>query len=783
MKKYFILLLLIIGAVNSYSQEYKVFGKIYDAKTNKTLDYVTVKVVDTTFGTAADKNGSYFIRLTAGPHKLIFSFIGYFTDTTDVFIESTDIERNIYLKPSEIMTDVIEVLGEDPAYDIIRKAINYKKSFKLKLNEYHYNAYTKYVIRSNQSPITADSATTEKYPIIAILESETEGYFKKPDKYKEIVKSKRETANINRGFAIPFIVNFYDESLDLGETKITGPLADDALSYYSYKLLGITSIDSTKVYKIEVDGSGLYPMFDGKVYIADSTFALMKVDLSVNESGKPTAIDELNFKQKFSSYEDKNNNRFWLPTDIQIYAEGSIAGLLGFTGDVFTIVSNYELNKKTPPGIFDEFAIQVLPNAKKDSTYWKDHSLVKSNNEEQRAYGLIEKKSNQNNNRVRLSLTSLRIGKNITSYPLNYFHYNRVEGSHLQFNLSFSGKSRRLRGDSYFGYGFSDKKSKYEVNLRGALGRDRSTRIEASFFKRLQPLSFNMTGIYSAYNSLMSLFDKQDLLDYYYASGYSLKVSRFFLPQIRVSLMYHQEEQSTAFKNTDYSFRKSDQPFRINPQINDGFQRLIGIGFLLDPNKYKFIDYGDGDISRFTETDFPTLELSFDYSPKKLNSTYEYRKFHALLSGENYINRFFNVSYEAGITYHSGSVPVQSLISFNSVNGVLKNDFSFHTIGYREYLGDRLYYVSVENDFGSLPKLPILKKMHLIGFFNAGKSEISNSSLSILPVGTFEQTKNIFLEAGFGLSEILDIFRADFAWRLNNRKDGRNFNFSITSGF
>ena len=47
--------------------------------------------------------------------------------------------------------------------------------------------------------------------ILGILESETIGYFKKPDLEKQIIKSKRETANITRGFAIPLIVNFYDE--------------------------------------------------------------------------------------------------------------------------------------------------------------------------------------------------------------------------------------------------------------------------------------------------------------------------------------------------------------------------------------------------------------------------------------------------------------------------------------------------------------------------------------------------------------------------------------------
>lgn len=764
------------------SQERKVFGKVYSAKSNSYLDYVTVKVADTSYGTTADKDGNYFIRLQPGAHKLIFSYIGYFTDTNDVFIENADIHRDVYLRPSEIMTDVIEVIGEDPAYDIIRKAIKYKKLFREKLNEYHYDAYTKYVFRSNQSPISSDSLSKEKYPIIAILESETEGYFRKPDLYKEIVKSKRETANINRGFAIPYIVNFYDESLDLGQSKITGPLADDALDYYSYKLLGTTAIDSTRVYKIQVDGSGLYPMFEGKIFIADSTFALMKVDLSVNEAAKPTAIDELSFKQKFSAYTDNSNNKFWMPTDVEIYGEGGLAGLFMFTGDVFTIISNYELNKRAPRGVFDEFAVKVLPGAKKDSAYWNEHQLVKSTGEEQRAFDKIEKKSIERKKEFRLSLSTVKIGEHFNSYPLSFYRYNRVEGSHLRFDLDYSSTNRRLRADSYFGYGFSDKKTKYELNIRAALGKDRNTRIEAGIFKRLQPLSFNVDGLFSLYNSLMGLFDKQDLYDYYYASGVELKASKYLIPQIRVSLKYNEEKQSTAYKNTDFSIRKKDQPFRENPPVNDAFQRLVGMGLTLDPNKYKFIDYGDGEVSRFTETDYPELQIGVDYSSKKLGSTYEFKKFFASISGDHYFNRFLNIDYKAEAIYFTGDVPVQTLAYFNAFNGNLRSDFAFRTMYYREYLGDRLYYASLENDFGNIfpLKSKFLGKLHLIGFINAGRSMVSSNSLQLNPQGTGFETDKTYLESGFGIGGIFDLLRVDFAWRLNNRHDGRNFNFSIS---
>ena len=219
------------------------------------------------------------------------------------------------------MTDVIEVLGEDPAIEIIRKAIEYKKKFKEKMNTYDFDAYTKYVIRSNFSSVEEknDSVKSDKEQILALMESETKNYFKKPDEFKTVVVSRRESANTLQGIAIPYIVNFYDEYVDLGEAKVLSPLADNALDHYDYKLLGTTSIDSNIVYRIEVIDEGLSPLFRGKIYIADSTYELMKADLSTNELVNLTVIDSLNFRQKFSVYTDEAKNKFSLQALLQVF--------------------------------------------------------------------------------------------------------------------------------------------------------------------------------------------------------------------------------------------------------------------------------------------------------------------------------------------------------------------------------------------------------------------------------------------------------------------------------
>ena len=656
MKIFFLKLIPLLFAMLSgicIAQTYEVSGTIADLKTNKPLEYVTVKVADTAFGTTAGKDGKYFIRLNLGSYKLIFSYIGYFTDTSYIYVEDKNMERNIFLKPSELMTEQIDVYGEDPAYDIIRQAIKYKKKFKETLNEYEYDAFSKFVIRSNRSDIPEkdipkDTTGKNKIPIFGILESETKGYFKKPDMEKQIVTAKKETANITRGFALPLIVNFYDEEIDFGEFNIPTPLADDAFDNYEYRLKGTTSIDSLRIFKIDViNSTESRPLLAGTVYIADSLFALMQVDLKTNDAAKPLGINKVNFKQKFSSFSDtKNTNtNYWMPTDVQIFADGSFAGIIKFEAEVFSIVSHYELNKPAPKGIFDEFVIKVLPDAVKDSSYWRNKELIKNTTEEKKAYKIIDKETKKKENSIAFGLTTLNYGRTISSTPLNYYRFNRVEGNALYFDLNYRKKLNRINAESELGYGFSDKKLKYNVEYTQRFLNDRRLVINASVFRKLQPLSLqDLIGISEFYNTLKSLFDKKDNLDYYYSSGYSLGVNYKLIPQIAGGINFRQEKQSTAYKNTDFSFRKKDVEFIANPEINDAFMRMVSFNLNIDPNNYDAIDWGDGDISRFRNTNLPILRLGFGYSGKELfNSTYENRKFIANLIGRNYFNNYINI--------------------------------------------------------------------------------------------------------------------------------------------
>ncbi len=784
-KVFLILITTLLLCINiGNSQTYKLTGKIKDIKTDKPLSFATVKILDTAYGTTSDQNGEYIIKLKSGYYRAVYSYIGYFSDTANIYIEDKNEERNIFLKPTEFFTEEIEVFGEDPAYDIIRKAIKYKKLFKSQLNEYDYDAYSKFVIRTNLNPTSEKDTTTDdtKLKIFGILESETKGYFKKPDLEKQIVKSKKETANIQKGFAIPLIVNFYDEDVDLNDAKIPGPLADDAFDNYEYKLINITSIDSIKIYKINViNTSNIVPQFSGHIYIIDSIFALMKVLLKTNDAGLPRGLDNIEFIQKFTSYQDKNKKNFWMPTDVEIFADGSFLGLVKFKGEVFTIVSNYNLNEKAPPGTFDDIIVKILPDAsKKDSIYWVKNQLIKNTEEEKITFEKIAKEEERKSKTINIGIGGLRYGKDLNINLFDLYSFNRVSGNQIELNLKYNKDFGKYNIETFLGYGFGDKKMKYDFSAGLRLLNDKSLQANARVFD-------NLFGIFTSRNkdsrkldnNFYTLFYKKDKYNYYYGKGFSINLRKSLIPQLRIGVNYFEEKQITAYKNSDYSIFKKSLFYPENPIISDAFKRTIGFELRIDPNKYYGIDWGDGEISRFRNTSYPRITLKFDYSGKSLNSTFENRRYSFNFYGQNKLNSFINLKYRIGGVYINGFVPYQDLAYLPTHISPETENMSFIVSDYNEYLGDKIIFANLENNFGRIlwGNVPYIKNLDLIGFFNTGKTDISNSnalSLSNYPFQT-STTDGLFMEGGFAIDRILEIARINFGWRLNKFKQGKNF--------
>jgi len=114
------------------------FRKITD-ENNEAIPYVSVYLAGTTQGATSNKDGKYSIELS--PETGIgFQYIGYKIHSEILEIESAEqkIILNIKMEPQpyQIAEVTVNANAEDPAYEIMRKAIKMRKYYKEQVQSY-----------------------------------------------------------------------------------------------------------------------------------------------------------------------------------------------------------------------------------------------------------------------------------------------------------------------------------------------------------------------------------------------------------------------------------------------------------------------------------------------------------------------------------------------------------------------------------------------------------------------------------------------------------------------
>ena len=293
-------------------------GQIFDRETGEALPFATVQVIGTGKSTSANNDGRYRIVCNAGQQILKVSHIGYYSTIDTVEVTDKGAVRDIRLLKSIIVgqTQVVYDRQYDRAQEIIIEAIARKKEILERLGDYRYNSYTKMVIR--------DLGKEDSTKIMVITETQAQSFWERPDKYKEIIIARKQSANLAAAdnlVSIGELLNFNKNRLDIGSYSVVSPVADDALGYYNYYLLDSTSIDNHKVYKLEAEPKNQADaLVAGYVFIADSTFDVVDVDLGFNEGVRMPFVKNLHYRQRVAQFE----NQYWMPIELRFTADVEI---------------------------------------------------------------------------------------------------------------------------------------------------------------------------------------------------------------------------------------------------------------------------------------------------------------------------------------------------------------------------------------------------------------------------------------------------------------------------
>ncbi|NOX66332.1 MAG: carboxypeptidase-like regulatory domain-containing protein [Chlorobi bacterium] len=787
-----------------YGQGYTITGTITDRENKRPLSFANIRVDSSNIGTSANIDGTYVLKLKKGNYKLIASYIGYKSDTINLSV-NMDIPINFKLLRTSIKLGEVTVLpSENPALEIIKRAIKTKNIRNKKLNSYEFNAYTKGIIKTTSDISTSDNSVgmglaikdTADLKITGLFENESKGYFKKPDNYKEEITAQKQSANfpssINLLTGGRMIQNFYSDDIEFFGRPILSPIADNALDFYYYRILDTIAYNNTPVFKIHFEPDDKSdPGFYGTLFITDSTFNLIKVDVNLNDAANPGGIfKRVNVIQQYLAYDEN----IYMPIDYRLFVKGNVLGMAKFGFEVNSVLYDYKINNKIDDNFFDMVVLKVMPEAdKKDSTFWKLNQKIPNTLEEVEAYKRIDSVEALPRtfwNRFSWFSTKVWISDDFyTNGTLNLYHYNKVEGSALNLDLYYNDSyNKRFSTSLEADYGFSDKKFKWDFNGEYLLGEYRTTKVSLNVYDRLGILFKESDEYGNLISTLTSLFGHYDFRNYFYSKGVDFKLSGAVFPILDLGVGFTNRTDKNAKVNTEYSFFAKDKMFSPNTVIYEG--KIVAVSGTFKLDFRKFIENGYFRRRTSLGKSYFTLDGEVVISNKsKMTSNLDFQIYK--LNFWAHINSFRSTSFEiyAKGIHSNGPIPYQLMTALPGNITALGKDFTFRTVGIASYIGDRVYTITTQYRFNDeifkMLKIPFLKdaSLKLDAYFNVAWLSTSDESKKL----NYKSYDNIFpefieplYEIGFGIGHVLLPIKLEFTWRLNH-KEGNSFVIAINS--
>ena len=813
MKLILTLFLFTLSGFSAFCQQVTLSGKITDAH-NKPIPFSSVYVKNTTIGTSANSDGEYTLQLKPGTYEVRYGSVGYKQENRVVQL-TADKQVNIALQTESYqLTDVaISATGENPAYAIIRKAIKKRKQHLEEVKAYNCDVYIKGVQKLLAAPkkfigIDIQKATSEagldsnRRGIIYLSESQSKYSFEQPDRvHEEMISSK--VSGSNRAFsynrASDMEINFYKniQILEgLSNRPVISPIADNALFYYKYKLVGKTVENGETIDKIRaIPKRGYDACFQGDIYILEDSWRIYGLNLFITKAQNINFVDTLRFSEQFFPV----GKTAWMPSSIKFEFVGGIFSFK-FGGYYISVYKNYDINPVFTKNEFNEVLRITKDTNKKDSVFWENERPVPLTDEEKTDYKNKAVLARKRESKPYLDSLDKVNNKFNTTALLSGYHYrdrykheylnldplltavkfNTVQGFDINYGGSFSKRidtlnNRYLVLGAKAGYGFSDQKftgSIYAVLPVSSFTLGFKAGSEVVDLNGDDPIS-------PLVNTFYSLFEKENYEKLYQKRYVSVSADKRITGGWLASASAEWADRTWLPNSTSYSFFNpgnktytSNNPFSPNEDVplfseNQSFKITFRTSYDFS-DKYETFPTG----RRYLPSPYPTIGVNYTTGIKGI-----------LGSDVNYDLVSADVS-KSGI---NAGVLGQS--SFYVGAGKFLNNNNLYYVDYKQFLGNQvLFYKSGINSFlllnyynfstykeyieghfeqnfsgFILNKIPLIRKLKLQEIVDA--NYLSTSSL-----------KN-YTELGFGVQYLN--FRLIYGRSFNS---GSNINSAIRLG-
>lgn len=581
------------------------------SSTGDTLPYATIYIEGTTNGTTSNADGFFEIEVLDEEAVLVAQYVGFKTEKKLVNKSDLPLRLDFVLEVESVNITEITIAAdaEDPAYGIIRKAIQKRDYYKDIIPEYTSDLYIKGLVRFVESPDKfmgqeigdmGGVLDTAGSGIVYLSESRSKLYFKAPGKIKEEmyaskVSGELEGISFNQFSSANF--NFYYEHFSFGRSLIT-PLADNALRHYNYKLLGTTyDTDGRLLNKIKVSPKGENtPGMFGTLYIIEDSWNIHSLDLGfTGKSAKEPIFDTIRIRQHYVLL--KEPDQWGMLSQVVDFSMGTFGFKLG--GAFSYIFNDYEIQPNFTEKTFGNEVFRIEEGADmQDTNYWREIRPIPLTKAEALDYtkkdslrGIWESKSfmdsvDRESNKFNLMDIASgytyrnsykRFSVNVQS-PLSTYRFNPVEGSVLSSGIGFRSENKKETKYWEIGtdvsYGFADKKLKGELKIerkfnslhQGYLGLEAGRRYAQ----------------YDAYNPVMpmintyaSLLYKRNYLKLYQKDFLRLSYQRELVNSLYLWAETSYSDNRVLENQSDYSWFKKSRTYESNHPL--GFTDITPI--------------------------------------------------------------------------------------------------------------------------------------------------------------------------------------------------------------
>lgn len=365
-------------------------------KNGVVLPFSSILVKGTTQGVSANSKGVYSISLEPGDYTIVCQYIGYSTLEKKIKLGKVDelIDFELEEQQYNLKEVIVKSAGEDPAYAIIRKAIEKRVEHLKEVKSFQCEVYIKGQLRLRNFPksffgrkIDFEDGDTSKKKMIFLSESLARYSVQEPGKQKiEVFSTKVSGRSNSFGFSDPQIISFYENTITAGENLnprgFISPIASGALNYYRYKFEGTFYENGREVSRIKVIPKRSYePVFSGHINIIENEWRIQSVDLMILKEQQLQLLDTLRIQQLYVP-----SGNVWVIKNQVIYPSGKFFGF-DFFGNFVQVYDKFDMNPVFKSSFFNHTLLKFFDSSNKKSiTYWDSIRPVPLLAEEVRDY-------------------------------------------------------------------------------------------------------------------------------------------------------------------------------------------------------------------------------------------------------------------------------------------------------------------------------------------------------------------------------------------------------------